>query len=70
MYFLSRVNINPCPAKLVYLNFQPFEVVPRYRDPQPQVVENYSYLFNLKIKYLHILISNSHFIPNNSDLIG
>ena len=23
-----------------YLNFQPLEVVSRYRDPQPQVVEN------------------------------
>ena len=30
------------------LNFQPLEVVSRYRDPQPQVVENYSYLFILK----------------------
>ena len=25
---------------LNYLNFQPLEVVSRYRDPQPQVVEN------------------------------
>ena len=31
------------PVKLIYLNFQPLEVVSRYRDPQPQVVENYSY---------------------------
>ena len=30
----------------MYLNFQPLDVVSRYRDPQPQVVENYSYLFN------------------------
>ena len=28
---------------LLYLNFQPLEVVSRYRDPQPQVAENYSY---------------------------
>ena len=28
-------------AKLIYLNFQPLEIVSRYRDPQPQVVENY-----------------------------
>ena len=35
------------PVKLIYLNFQPLEVVSRYRDPQPQVVENYPYLFNL-----------------------
>ena len=32
-------KIKPCPAKLIYLNFQPLEVVSRYRDPQPQVVE-------------------------------
>ena len=41
MYF------NPYPAKLVYLNFQPLEVVSRYRDPQHQVIENYPYMFNL-----------------------
>ena len=34
-------------AKLIYLNFQPLEVVSRCRDPQPQVVENDSYLFDL-----------------------
>ena len=39
-----KVNThNPYPAKLIHLNFQPLEVVSRYRDPQPQVVENYSY---------------------------
>ena len=31
---ISRVNINPCPAKVIYLNFQPLKVVSRYRDPQ------------------------------------
>ena len=40
----------------VKVNFQPLEVVFCYGDPQFQVVENYSYLFNLrantyKIKY-------------------
>ena len=30
------------------LNFHPLEVVSRYRDPQLQVAENYSYLFNLR----------------------
>ena len=35
-------------AQLIYLNFQPLEVVSRYRDPQPQVVENWSHLFNLR----------------------
>ena len=38
---------SPYPAKLIYYNFQSLEVVSRYRDPQPQVIENYSYLFNL-----------------------
>ena len=41
-------SFNPYPAELIYLIFQPLEVVSRYRDPQPQVVENYSYLFNLR----------------------
>ena len=36
------------PAGVNLLIFQPLEVVSRYRDPHPQVVENYSYLFNLK----------------------
>ena len=40
---------NPCPAKLI-LNFQLLQLVSRYRDPQPEVVENYSYLFNLRPK--------------------
>ena len=30
------------------LNFHPLEVVPRYRDPQLQVGENYSYLVNFR----------------------
>ena len=37
---------HPHPAKLIYLNFHPLEVVSRYRDPQLQVAENYSFLFN------------------------
>ena len=35
-------------AKLSYLNFHPLEIVSRYRDPQLQVDENYSYLFKLR----------------------
>ena len=34
------------PAKVIYLIFQALEVVSRYRDPQPQVRESYSCLFN------------------------
>ena len=30
-----------CPAELMYFNFRPLEVVSRYREPQPQMVENY-----------------------------
>ena len=31
---LSASRVNPYPAKLIYLNFHPLEVVSRYRDPQ------------------------------------
>ena len=34
-------SVNAYPAKLIYLNFYPLEVVSRYRDPQLQVAENY-----------------------------
>ena len=40
-------RFNPYPAKLIYLNFQPLEVVSRYRDPQTQVVENYQTFTNI-----------------------
>ena len=40
--------VNPYSAKVIYLYFQPLEVVSRYRDPQHQVVENWLYLFNLR----------------------
>ena len=40
-------GFNLYPAELIYLNFQPLEVVSRYRDTQLQVPENYSYSFNL-----------------------
>ena len=42
-YVVTVSILNPYPAELIYLNFQSLEVVSRYRDPQPQVVENYSY---------------------------
>ena len=42
------LSLNLSEAKIHNLNFQPLEVVSRYRDPQHQVVENYSYLFNLR----------------------
>ena len=42
------VYINPLSATLSFLNFLPLDVVSRYRDPQFQVAENHSYLFNLR----------------------
>ena len=45
--------INPYPAKLNNLNFQPLEFVSRYRDPQLQVAENYCYLEILMFKHLY-----------------
>ena len=39
---------NPYP-KIIYLNFQPIEVVSRYCDPQPQLVENYSYSITIVV---------------------
>ena len=44
--FKNVSALDPRPAELIYVNFQPLEVVSHYRDPQLQVAEN-SYLFNL-----------------------
>ena len=55
---------------LIYLNFQPLEVASRYRDPKPQVVEKYSYLFSLRPNMCKYRCLNNHFITNNSGLIG
>ena len=61
--------LNPFPAKVIYLKFKPVEVVSRYRDTQPQVVENYLYLINLKPNIYKSWSLDTHFIPNNSDLV-
>ena len=47
-YVIIRMVINPYPAKLIYLNFHPLEVVGRGSETQLQVGENYAYLFNLR----------------------
>ena len=60
----SWSSLLPYPAESIYLNFQPLEVASRCRDPQPQVVENYSYLFNLRPNICKFCCLNSHFIPN------
>ena len=64
-----RQPLNPHPVKLIYLNFQPLEVVSRYRDPQLKMGENYAYLFNLRSNICISRCLNTHFVPNISDLI-
>ena len=54
---------------LIYLNYHPWGCV-SLRYPQPQVVGNYTYLFNLSPNFNKYWCLNSHLIPNNSDLIG
>ena len=57
--FLKKLILNPFAAKLIYLNFQPLQVVSRYRDPQPKVDENYPVQF--ETKHLHILMFKQSF---------
>ena len=57
-----------CSLALTYLNFHPFEVVSRYRDPQLQVGENCSYLFHLRPNISKSICFSTH--PDNSDLFG
>ena len=48
----DQINlITPYSARLIYLNCSPLEVVSRYRDPQLQVAENYTYFFLIEHKY-------------------
>ena len=37
---VQPISFDPLSVKLSYLNFTPFEVVTRYRDPQLQVRKN------------------------------
>ena len=52
----------------MYLILHPLEVMSRYRDPQHQVAENYSYLFNLSTNIYNAWHLDTHVILNNSDL--
>ena len=45
----------PLSATLWNLNFHPLETVDRYRDPQLQVGENYSLLYNFKSEHMPVL---------------
>ena len=47
---------DPSHAELVYLNFHPLEVLSRYREPQLQVGENCSCVFDLRPKHWQMLM--------------
>ena len=57
-------GFNPFTAKLFNLNFHPLEVVSRWRDPQPQVSENYSALTKWRSTVFKYCWSMSHFTFN------
>ena len=44
---LQTIFFQPRSPQLSCLNFNTLDIVSRYREPQLQVGENYSYLFNL-----------------------
>ena len=62
-----------CIAKPKALNIKkkihPLEVVSRYRDPQPQVGENYSYLAFVRQNCKHTLIENVSVLAMQFSLI-
>ena len=66
--YVDPRRVNPYPAKVTYLNFQPLEAVSRCRDPQLQVAENYLYLVKLGTNIVKSGCLNTHFDPNNSDV--
>ena len=49
-----------------YFHFHPLVVVSRYRDPQQQVGENYSYLFILRPNICESLCLSTHFFLNDN----
>ena len=60
VFYLARnmatLTVNTVRAKLSYFNFHALEVVSRYRDPQLQVCENYSYLVNLRATFTNLCV--------------
>ena len=68
--YTNNKRINPYPAKVIYLNFQPLEVVSRYRDLQLQGAENYSYTFNLTTNIFKSFCLDTRIISNNSNLVN
>ena len=67
--FMFYKAVSAYPAKILYLNFYPLQVVSRYRDPQLQLPKNYAYLINLRTNIYKSWCLDPHFIPNNSDSI-
>ena len=65
-----NISTSPDPAQIINLNFQPLELVSRYRDAQLQVTENYWYLFNLTSNSCKYWCLSSHFISNKCDVIS
>ena len=63
-YFIpeSILTLSPLTAKLFNLNFHPLEAVPRWRDPQLQVSENYSDLTKWRSTLFKYCWLMSHFI--------
>ena len=55
-----RYYIHPNKQETNNLNFHPLEVVSRYRDPQPQVGENYSHSKHLQILMIKHLLHNQY----------
>ena len=53
----------PYHTKLIYLNCHPLE-----RDPQLQVGENYSYLFDLRPNICKSWCLNTQFVPNKKQI--
>ena len=62
--FQHKLTLNPLTAKLINLNFHPLEVVSRWRDPQPQLSENYSDLTKWRSTLFKSCWLMSHFIFN------
>ena len=70
----NPLSIKPLPVKLCYFNFHPLAVVSRYsdplevsryRDPQFQVREIYSYLLTLRPKICKYRSLNTRIIHSN-----
>ena len=67
---MSITFVTLANPEFAHFNLHLFEVVSRYRDPQLQVAENYSYLLNLRPNTCKSWYLNFHFARNKNDLIG